>query len=286
MPEAVRELSDPWPTLVGRIENLTPEMEREFRFGQGVIRVEGQYRMGGHLKGGSSAMWVPSDEKAFNTYMAWKSVDGIPAFKSPRGYDRLAKLLRRHGAAIASGSSPSGEEGARQSERRGFLYELTCSVLGMLPPKHLDNPMFRKLQIGGWGPDAAKASAYDDRAVIIYDFAIGGARRTFVGLLLHEMGHACEASMQIVHRTRLEKLHRALAKCGALVGLEFLLDGASRKAYQQRVFEEFLAETYLIYTAFGRRLLDRQDGMPPAGREAWKEVYVNMKEVFDGYEYV
>ena len=54
-------------------------------------------------------------------------------------------------------------------------------------------PEFAALQIGGWGPDSAKASAYDRGAVLMYDFAIRGARRTFMGLFLHELGHAHEA---------------------------------------------------------------------------------------------
>lgn len=285
MPAPVRELSGPWPTLVGKIEDLTPDMEREFRFGQGVILVEGMYRMGGNLKGGSSAMWVPSDEKAYNAYLAWKAVDGMPAGKAPEAYDRLAKLLKRHNTAILSGSSPAGEAGARQSERRGFVYNLAFSVLSVLPPKHLDNPSFKTLQIGGWGPDAAKASAFDDNAVMMYDFAIGGARRTFIGLLLHEMGHACEASMQSIHRDRFRKLHRTVAERGAFIGLEFLVDGATRKAYQHRVFEEFMAESYMIYAIVGRRLLDGSFPLGPAGLGVWKDVYENAREVFDGYEY-
>ena len=145
--------------------------------------------------------------------------------------------------------------------------------------------MFRRLQIGGWGPDAAKASAYDSKAVMLYDFAVTGAKRTLVGLALHELGHACEAGMQIIRKSRLEKLFKAVARPETLIGIEFLLEAATRKSYQQRIFEEFLAETYLVYASYGRRLHAAVSSFPPAGREAWAEIYSIFREIFDCREY-
>ncbi len=285
MPDIVRELSGPWPSLVGSVEGLTDDLEREFRFCQSVIRIEGQYRLGGNLKGGSSAMWVPSDEDAYRTYLAWKTVDGIPAIRSTQGYDRLRRLLGRNGIELVNGMSPGDDESLRQSERRGYVFELLFSIISCLPPSHLRNPMFRKIQIGGWGPDAAKASAFEGKTVILYDFAVSGARRTLAGLVLHELGHACEAGMQVIRRSRLEKLFRTVSNPETLIGLDFLLDGSNRRAYQHRVFEEFLAETYLIYASCGRRIHEMVSGFPDAARGAWAEIYSIFREIFDCREY-
>ena len=60
MPADVRALADPWHSRVGDIPGLTPDLEREFRFGQRVVLIDGRYRLGGTIKGGSSAMWVPA----------------------------------------------------------------------------------------------------------------------------------------------------------------------------------------------------------------------------------
>jgi hypothetical protein len=285
MPEEVRELRNPWPTLVGRLDGLTPDLEREFRFGQSVIPIDGQYRLGGNIKGGSSSMWIPTDEATYHTYVAWRDLEGIPRRSSPRTYDRLKKLLTTHGITLTDGTHGSNEEKARRSDRRGAIYDFTYRTLVSLPPAHLANPLLGTLQIGGWGPDGAKGSAYDQGRVFLYDFAVGGARRTFLGLLLHEMGHAVTDGIQTLHRSRLEEKYRIVAHPDTLIGVEFLLDGHSRKIYQMRVFEEFLADTYMAYAAFGQGLLEVTSLFPKAPREAWRDIYQTFRELFHGYEY-
>lgn len=284
MPEEVRDLRRPWASLAEEVRGLTPSLEREFRFGQSVIEIDGSYRLGGNVKGGSSAMWVPSDEATYRTYLAWRSRDGLPRKRWPRAYDRLRHLLAGHGVELLDGSH-GDEDRARSSPKRGPLYDLTYRVLRSLPPPHLANPFLRAVQLGGWGPDGAKASAYDAGMVLLYDFAVNGARRTYVGLLLHEMGHACSASLQTLYRSRLEKLYRQVAHPSTLIGVEFLLDGHTRKIYQQRVFEEFLAETYMVYASHGPFLLEKASAFPRLARSAWRDIYQTYREIFHGWEY-
>jgi hypothetical protein len=286
MPPEVRELRDPWPSLVGEVKHLTGALEREFRFGQSVIRINDHYRLGGNVKGGSSAMWVPSDEATYNVYLAWNRRQGLPRNPDPRSYDRLKRFLEdRHVRLVNGAHAGSDEARARGSPKHGIIYHLTHKVLRCLPSSHLDNPGFRILQVGGWGPDGAKASAFDEGTVYLYDFAVSGARRTFLGLLLHEFGHARASSMQEIHRGRLRRLYERLLRSRALIGLEFLLDPRARIAYQGRVFEEFLAETYLMYAALGRRTFEVIKDFPPEARRDWSEVYSTYRELFDGYEY-
>jgi hypothetical protein len=286
MPPAVRELEQPWESLTGRISGLTEEIEREFRFGQSVIALEGRYRMGGNLKGGSSAMWIPADRSAFFAYLEWRDRHGMPRVKDRRAFKRLHRMLGSRGVRLINGSWSGSEQESRNfSEKRGYLYGLTHDVLSLLPEAHLRRPQFRVLQIGGWGPDGAKASAYEDGTVMMYDFAVNGARRTYAGLLLHEMGHAQEAAFGAKALSGLESAFRAIGRAGAVLGLEYLLDARARKVYQLRALGEFLAETYLIYTSQGGRLREFVAGLGGEAREAWEAVYAAFRAAFEGVEY-
>lgn len=286
MPPAVRDLGRPWKILAGDVEGLTPALEKEFRFGQSVISLDGRYRLGGNLKGGSSAMWIPAGPEAFEAYRLWRERDGIPRVKDRRAFRRLEKLLQAHEVRLINGSWSGPEQASRNfSEKRGYLYAVTWEILSRLPASHLEREAFRILQIGGWGPDGAKASAYENGRVMMYDFAVNGARRTYVGLLLHELGHAQEASFPETKRRALREAFGAIARAGAVMGVEFLVDAQARKLYQLRVFEEFVAETYMIYTSQGealRRFVGEQEDRT---RRAWDEAYGLFRDAFEGIEY-
>ena len=282
MPAEARELAHPWYSRVAEIPGLTSELEREFRFGQRVVMLDGTYRLGGTIKGGSSAMWVPASPELHVTYQRWARIEALPRVSRRVAYWRLVRLLRRHGIAIVNGSP-----GATRtfSPKLGTVYRLTRIVLEALPTHHLDSPAFATLQISGWGPDSAKASAYENGRVMLYDFAVKGARRTFLGLLLHEVGHACEAVVPPRERLALQRLHGVLLEARAFLGVEFLCDPASRQFYQANSFAEFLAETYMIYASQGERLRRHIAALPGEARAAWEAVYTRYVAWFGGMEY-
>lgn len=282
LPAEARALAAPWRSRVGEIPGLTPELEREFRFGQRAVSIEGRVRLGGTIKGGSSAMWVPASPDLLPVYRAWAAVEGLPNAWRPVAWWRLRRLLAAHGVTLASGAP-----GARHSwsPRLGAVYALTRAVLAALPPAHLSSPRFRVLQIGGWGPDAAKASAYEDGTVMLYDFAIKGARRTFVGLLLHELGHAREAAASEAERAEWQECHATLAEAHAFVGTEFLASAESRRQYQSHAWSEFAAETYMVYAAQGERLRRHIAGYQGPVRDAWDAVYARCMAWFGSIEY-
>jgi hypothetical protein len=286
MPPAVRELAEPWESLTGSIAGLTVEIEREFRFGQSVISLDGRYRMGGNLKGGSSAMWIPAERSAFYAYLEWRDRHGMPRVKDRRAFKRLNRFLSSRGVRLINGSWSGEEQESRNfSEKRGYLYALTLEILTRLPESHVRRPQFRVLQIGGWGPDGAKASAYENGSVMMYDFAVNGARRTYAGLLLHELGHAQEEAFGPEACARLEESYREIARSGQVIGVEFLLDAKARKLYQLRALGEFLAETYLVYTSQGGGLRRFVAGLDGAARKSWEAVYDTFRGAFEGVEY-
>lgn len=286
MPEEIRDLAAPWPSLAGRIPLLTPELELDFRFGQRVIYFGGMYRFGGNIKGGSSSIWAPSDRAHYECYTRWRDRDGIPDREDRPAYDRLAALLGARGVEIVNGNYPRFQQDKhRYVSRLGHVYAVTADILSRLPIQHLGAPTFVQLQLGGWGPDSAKASAYDGGAVMMYDFALEGARRTYAGLLLHELGHAHQSLIPPFRVADVQRAFETIRRDGAVLGVEYLLDAETRRAYQLRFFEEFLAEAYLIYTTQGSRLRRHIADLDVPSREAWTAIYEVFLESFGGIEY-
>ncbi len=288
MPPEVRQLEHGWESLVGKVPDLTRELERDFRFGRSVETFPGGYRLGGSIKGGSSSIWSPVSEREYNAYLGWAEHDGVPAKEDRAAFDALLELLRRHNIEFHNDGyqiieCPPPDEYVAS---RGYLYRAVYEVLSALPPSHLARPEFCRLKLGGGGPDSAKCSAYDKGAVLMYDFAIKGARRTFLGLFLHELGHVIENTLNPSQRLDIMTAHGIIVEANALVGLDFLLDRESRKNYQQFVPNEFFAETHIVYTSQGtalRRFIEQQK--EDVVRDAWQHTYRVFREVFDGLEY-
>ena len=281
--------SGAWPSLSDEIRGLTEELERDFRFGHSVIRLNGNYLLGGSIKGGSSTIWAPATRAQKSAFEAWHAREGIPQEDDPDAFEVMSAILEQHHIARCSlsftQSQREADDVARHVQGCGYIYSLLAKILQQLPAHHLSSPTFSGLQLGGWGPDGAKASAYQDGTVYIYDFALQGARRTFAGLFLHEVGHTHEAGFRPSVISTLTECHSVIGEAFAFVGLEYLLDAESRKVYQQFLLGEFLAETYVIYTAAARGLrafIEQQTGRV---REAWDEVYRIHLDSFDGIEY-
>ncbi len=165
------------------------------------------------------------------------------------------------------------------------LAQMIYQICLCLPEAHLSSPQLTRVQLGGWGPDSAKASAYDRGAVIMYDFAISGARRTFLGLFLHELGHAHQACFGLGELAILREHYTTICERGSVMGSEFLLDSRTRQIYQRLDFTEFLAESYMHYCSQGQRLRDFIGRLDEPARGAWCESYALYRSAFDGAEY-
>jgi hypothetical protein len=288
LPEEARALGRPWASLVGEIAGLSPDLERDFRFGQTVFEFAGGYRLGGSVKGGSSTTWRPAPEQDFHAYRAWWAREGIPdGPEDLEGFEVLAEYLAANQIEFWNMSQRGALQlPAEYLPKRGWIYRTALEILRALPPDHVSRPAFSALQLGAWGPGSAKASAYEAGRVYIYDFALGGARRTMAGLFLHEMGHAHEAALSAAQMDELARLHAPIADAGALFGLEFLLDAESRKVYQQFLVSEFVAETYVAYSAAAPALREHIAGQRnPHTADAWQRTYDIYRETFGGWEY-
>lgn len=291
MPEDVRELRNEWPSLVDRVEHLTSELEQDFRFGQSVTKTDQGYVMGGTLKGGSSSMWYPATREQYHAYKRWRNLEGLYEARDDAAYCELQRVLEAHEVELVTRrkAGPRARKGRDAFPHPGYgqLYAHMLAILPQLPPSHLRGSTLGRIQLGGWGPDAAKASAYlkDQATVLMYDFACRGARRTFLGLFLHELGHAYETSLSEAERDRLHAAYQVLVETDAFFGVEFLLDPDTRKLYQKFVFVEFLAETYMIYASCGAALRERIAALAEPARGAWEAVYAAFREGFEGLEY-
>ncbi|MBL4847079.1 MAG: hypothetical protein JKY65_16285 [Planctomycetes bacterium] len=291
MPDEVRELRNDWPSQTESVENLTRELEQEFRFGQQITKTDRGYLMGGTLQGGSSSMWYPATQQQYHAYKRWRNIEGLYESRDDEAYCDLQRLLDKHDIQLATHRtcSPRSRKRSDAFPHPGYgqIYAHMLSILPQLPKAHLSRETLKRIQLGGWGPDAAKASAYkkSEAAVLMYDFAVGGARRTFIGLFLHELGHAHETALSESECNVLHQAYQVLIEEDAFFGVEFLLDPDTRKLYQKFVFVEFLAETYMIYASCGAGLRARIKKLAEPARGAWEQVYASFKESFGGMEY-
>lgn len=288
MPEQVRALRNAWPSQVSRVKGLTSDLEQEFRFGQQVTRTDQGFFMGGTMKGGSSSMWYPSTKDDYRAFRRWQDAEGIREGRDDEAYENLFALVEEHGVEIVTCRKAHSRRSRPDPEPYtgyGMIYREVYGMLSALPAEHLSRPELQRIQFGGWGPDAAKASAYVDGTVMMYDFACRGAKRTFLGLFLHELGHAHEVALSEPTKDLLAKHYTVLSEHDAFLGVEFLVDGHTRKLYQKFVFNEFLAETYMIYASCGTALRESIQDFPAPARAAWEEVYAIFRESFCGIEY-
>lgn len=287
IPLAVRELAGSWPSLIGRVRHLTAELEKDFRFGRTVVKIGGHYRIGGNIKGGTSSMWYPSSRQDYKAYLRWHRLEGIRSRRNRKAFRALLTLCTANGIRVlGSRRDVEGERVGAEQCHLGPVFALILDVLKVLPPHHLSRPEFSALQIGGWGPDGAKASAYKDGTVMMYDFSLVGARRTFFGLLLHELGHAAEHALEPGRRVAVEEPYRTICAENAFLGVEYLLDAGTRVLLQSFALNEFLAETYMIYVSQGQRLRSYIERLSSGVREAWQQVYGIMRSEFGNREYL
>jgi hypothetical protein len=286
MPPEVRELRSHWPSQRDRVPHLTEELEKDFRFGQRISKTDRGYFMGGSIKGGTSSMWCPANRQQYKAYNSWCKLEGLIEGRDDEALERLQRVLEPCGVELATKHRAQGRH-LDPEPHHGFgpLYRVVATCLEALPRHHLEGPQLRRLQLGGWGPDAAKASAYDAGSVLMYEFAIRGARRTFTGLLLHELGHAHESALAPAPRAALERCFKLISERDAFLGVEFLLESSTRKIQQRFAANEFLAETYMIYTACGAALRAFMGEQEPSVRAAWDTVYGLFRESFGGHEY-
>lgn len=287
MPDIVRALRHPWKSLRGEIPHLTPELEGAFRFGHRVHETQRGYLLGGNMKGGSSGVWRLCTEEEFLAYQLWRDREGLLESSSDEYFLLLSQLFEKGEVEFLEGeSSPFQIVPAEFSPSGGEVYQLTYQVLSALPFSHIQRESLGSFQLGGWGPDSAKGSAYQDGKVIMYSFTLKGARRPYVALLLHELGHVHENSLSAPIREELQECYSTLSETQDFVGMEYLSDSQSRKTYQGFQFEEFLAETYLAYVAWGQDLIEYIEQFAPPSQKAWKRVYRLYRETFDGVEYL
>ena len=81
---------------------------------------------------------------------------------------------------------------------------------------------------------------------------------------------------------RLAAAHARLADERAFFGMEYVQSSADRVAYQRLAYAEFLAESYLAYTACGATLRTFIQRQTPGPRDVWPSVYGLFRGPFSG----
>ena len=279
-------MASDWEILSGRMPGLTPDLEFGFRFSQRVMRFRsGRYRIGGSMKGGGSELWTPTTEAASITYEAWRMAEAFQPTPDPDARRELVGLLSSAGVRFNEPGSPGSAD--RHQKKRGAVYRLTLDILRALPFEHLASDRLKGLSLGADPTGGADCSAYDNGEILMYSFALNGARRTYIGLLLHELGHPFFLSLSQSSVAALSNAHRTISDSRAFLAVEFLWEKGQRIINQELSLEEFVAELYMEYSACGSLLRSHIAGQKNSGvSAAWRTVYQIIKDGYGGREYL
>jgi hypothetical protein len=204
--------------------------------------------------------------------------DAVDELRKSNAFNDLSAFLSTRGVGITSGAKNTFDSVSFEA------FELTLSILKLIPDHHFGGYQFQQLCIGGWSGSAAKTSEYveENGRVHMYDFATKGPRRNYAALLLHEIGHSFEHLLSYKDFRRLKESYLSRIP---LLGIDYLL-GESERISNQGSFPEFIAETYLSYITQGGRLHSFINSLQPSDKGKWREIYSIFKKNFGGLEYI
>ncbi len=321
LPADLAIASSDWPSLVGKIPYLDVRLEQSFRFGHGIWRAvvlkDATYEKWGTLSGGMTMLVESAGETELVAYHGWRKVEGFEYIGAEKTLDAIESLRRFldgvNDERATLGMPPlvlsgRGERYVRKTfeelqrpgtqlhprrqvfEQMGGIYRSVERILDELPRPHLFNPYLKEISLGEGVSSSVRGSEYvpEHGQVVMFTLALGAARRTFVGLFLHELGHALARRMlgDAAEAKFFEERHGFLRAKGAFLGVDFWI-GREDRVFYQTDLEEFLAETFMHYVAAGdcirAHMASIDDGKVA---RCWAEVYEAYRDMyFCGIEY-
>jgi len=326
LPPELKILQEPWRFDYDKelLECKDRLLERFLRIGGNIWGIDGHYQvLLWHSGGGGTFEGTKVDRKTCEQIceIAKKELlctNGIFDVKLNK------KELSKHEAKLKIMSEKNAAVDGHKVKLEAFLsqytvsleiknesvppeaYRLALETYKLLPEHHFGHSHFKELKLGGWGNGAAKFSAYENPVVHIFDCAIKGVRRNYLGLLLHETGHSfCEylreqvpnmytkakTNFEIITKTKetgksvFEVISNREQQGNSFPVVDYLHGKDSRRDRLLSSLSEFIAELYLIYVSNGEEL--RQFVTNTTGEEglAWKKTYLMFKTSFRGKEY-
>ncbi|MBI4919603.1 hypothetical protein HY837_06740 [archaeon] len=276
LPEEVKQLQKDWFDT-----SVPKEVQHRLRFACQVFGKKGKRMVWDTVSGGGGTICSHGLEE--NVYQQIRALQRKELF--PKSYDENSKralenFLSQKGITLEFG----GYEETPKLSRK--IFSLTKKIYELLPEHHLGHDHLKILKLCGWGGGAAKCSEYDDPVVHMFDFAVKGPIRNYVGLLLHETGHSFDEWVKQYSpelRNELKGLWGELSTSNKGFAIDYLLGEKSRHDYYMSFSSEFLAEFYLIYVSQGERFRGFMKNSSQGS--TWEKVYGAYKILFDDKEY-
>ncbi|GEM_PF-1359827 len=277
IPSQLAQLQRPW--FEGR--KVDDEIEKRIRFGSRIFYSgSGWYICKWRSGADGTIEAIPIDERTAQRFAEVARDEYFPDVKdketAKRACEKLSSFLSERGVELKT-----SYVGIPHEE----LFELTLSILKILPDHHFGHEHFKVLKLGGWGSGNYKSSlcsAYYDSIVHLFTFAIDGPRRNYMALLLHEIGHSFVNLINEADLERLGELHRKIPK----IGVDYLYGERSRINRQQDALNEFIAENYMHYVTQGKRLSNFICSLEPQHQEMWNELLLVYQKYFGGRIYI
>lgn len=292
------------PSLVGEIPGLTLELERKFEVGGSVGLLDGRMMRTELPSGAHTQFSYPTTPEEHLIYRRWfdRQWGALPQRLAAR--PALESLLAR--AADAGIDIKFGEERRPMRlwneakiqevlETHGPALAYLNEIMAQLPKSIMQNSPLKTIHLNSARVGAGHFGTFVKGTAYIYSGAMQGSRRNLAALFLHELGHAAEQRYTEPTDRRIpqyvldnmEDCHGVLVERWAQLGLD-VVGGPKQRFEYQNQYEEFLAETYMMYVAAGAKLRAHIESFPEGSpaRAAWDYVYRELKlRIFGGREF-
>lgn len=278
IPTPLRELQQPWfPNRVNIVAENIVRNGNDLIFFNGrhqIVEVSGSETQGKNRRVNQVAAheFFGLREKEYFKRPSDDEVEGREAIR------RLREFLLHHEMELEHHGAPRHPE----------VYELTGTILRILPDHHLGHEHLKILALGEMKGKKLRPSEYQNPKVHMYDPVLKGPKRNYMGLLLHQIGSAFVGLIEGEDLALFDYLYKSIKRSGAIFTVDFLNGERSRKSHMFCTISPntFLAENYMHYVTQGERFEQFIQSLKPEQRHAWNEILAIYAKYFDGIKYV
>ncbi len=289
-------------SLVGKIDGLTPELERKFASGSRVEKVDwlepGKiiYMIDEHAKGGvgntRAARYVyPSNpkyataEKQYKIFTEWHakaSFAQISPEEARRNFSALTGFLEQRGIEFDDGEASSKDN---FDPFLGSQYQEALNLLKLCPDTLLRSNALKRIVFNAGRAGGGRIGGFENGEARMVPESLKISRKMFQHFFLHEIGHAIYEGLSPSDRAHLQSLLTTILKTHVPIAVDTAIQSVAERIGYISEPDEFLAETNTLYIMAGDFLRDRISRFKGPARKAYEEIYDFYRNLHGGREF-
>jgi len=182
----------PDKVLFDNIPGLTRNILQRFRgSGAQVIPFDDRYMLYDDNWGMTMA-GAPVEKEVYDAFLAWRALEGFKQTTDEAVLNRKADEIKTFLSRFNKGF-----DGNRATSLQ--LLDLTFELLKNTPDSVLNNPELKALRLYTGRIGAARGSQYEDNEVRMFASACNAAKKDYLYLLAHELGHPIHDALESGH---------------------------------------------------------------------------------------